>query len=65
MRTPRSVAASYHESTKYAPETMGQIPGADFGAQPVPFKQYHTDRAIDLISYLPPELFPEVTEADG
>ncbi|MEM7261587.1 MAG: SagB/ThcOx family dehydrogenase [Planctomycetota bacterium] len=59
MKTSGSAALRYHVATKYHPETIGQLPAADYDAQPVPFKQYHTERAVELIPYLPHELFPD------
>ena len=59
MSSSGSAALRYHSATKYDPATIGQLPAADFGSQPVPFKQYHSERAVELIPYLPPELFPD------
>ncbi len=62
MKISGSIAARYHEATKYNPTTIGNLPDADVRAQPSPFKDYHTERAVDLIAHLPSELFPEAAE---
>ena len=61
----QSTAQKYHEATKYDPASIHRLPPADASQQPVPFKTYHSDRAIDLIPYLPVELFPQVAEESG
>lgn len=50
----RSVAEMYHDETKYSEEGIQkQQRQLDWSAQPSLFKNYHSDKKIDLISYLP------------
>ncbi|MCA8962659.1 MAG: SagB/ThcOx family dehydrogenase, partial [Planctomycetes bacterium] len=62
METSHSAALRYHCATKYRPDSIHLLPPADFSRQPMPFKSYQSDRAIDLIPYLPVELFPQVED---
>ncbi|MEK7415367.1 MAG: SagB/ThcOx family dehydrogenase [Planctomycetota bacterium] len=48
-----SIAITYHEATKYAPETIGNHPGLDWASQPLAHKEYHGDDAVSLAEYLP------------
>lgn len=48
-----SLALRFHQSTKYAPETIGNHPGLDWERQPVPYKQYHGEGGVDLAPLLP------------
>ncbi len=48
-----SLAAQYHDATKYAPETIGNHPGIDWAAQPEPFKTYDTATPVELAPLLP------------
>ncbi|MEZ6196839.1 MAG: SagB/ThcOx family dehydrogenase [Planctomycetota bacterium] len=43
-----SVAQRYHDATKYAPETIADHPGLDWGARPPLFKGYCSDACIEL-----------------
>ena len=63
-----SLALTYHEATKYAPETIGGHPGIDWEAQPSAFKEYEGGSAIDLSRFLPFDPNPftgEPAEADA
>ena len=55
MLTPfeSSIAERYHEETKYSEEGLQRMPPADLSHAPSPFKEYLTDRAIDLTPFLP------------
>ncbi len=48
-----STAVTYHEATKYHPETIGQGGGLDWSAQPVPYKEYDCAEPIELADFLP------------
>lgn len=48
-----SLALRFHQSTKYAPETIGNHPGLDWERQPVPYKQYHGEGGVELAELLP------------
>jgi len=48
-----STAATYHEATKYHPETIGQGAGLDWSAQPVPYKEYDCSEPVELADFLP------------
>ncbi len=64
--TVDSTAIAYHHATKYAPETIGNHPGLDWGRQPVPYKAYDSLTPIELASYLPfdPNPFTGKARAD-
>lgn len=48
-----SIAQSYHERTKYDPQTLAsQGGGLDWESQPEPFKQYPLGSSLDLRPYL-------------
>ncbi|MDC4205876.1 MAG: hypothetical protein MPW17_05520 [Candidatus Manganitrophus sp.] len=50
----KALAEIYHEETKYHEARMGKFQRPlDWGAQPSPYKEYHSDKKIDLIPYLP------------
>ena len=50
----RSVAEIYHEQTKYSEEGIQkQQRQLDWSAEPPKFKNYHSEKKIDLIPYLP------------
>lgn len=50
----KALAEIYHEETKYHEARMGKFQRPlDWGAQPLPYKEYHSDKKIDLIPYLP------------
>lgn len=50
----KALAEIYHEETKYHEARMGKFQRPlDWGTQPSPFKEYHSDKKIDLIPYLP------------
>lgn len=50
----RSVSEIYHEVTKYTQEGIQKNQRQlDWGTQPSPFKDYHSEKKIDLIPYLP------------
>jgi len=49
-----SLAEIYHQKTKYFREEIANKPRQlDWSSQPAPFKDYHSERKIDLIPYLP------------
>jgi SagB-type dehydrogenase family enzyme len=48
-----SLAIRYHQSTKYAPETIGGHPGLDWDSQPLAWKEYHSDGGVELAHLLP------------
>jgi SagB-type dehydrogenase family enzyme len=48
-----STAVTYHEATKYHPETIGQGGGLDWSKQPVPYKEYDCSEPVDLSDFLP------------
>lgn len=48
-----STAVTYHEATKYHPETIGQGGGLDWSAQPVPYKEYDCAEPVELSDFLP------------
>ncbi len=47
------IAVTYHNATKYAPETIGNHPGLDWSQQPVPYKAYDSIAPVELASFLP------------
>jgi len=48
-----SIAAHYHQRTKYAPETIGaKNKTLDWENQPIPYKEYKIGTVIDLKPYL-------------
>ena len=47
-----STAARFHERTKYAPETIGALPGPDWAQQPHPYKDFRSRTRIELGPYL-------------
>ncbi len=49
----RSIAEVYHQGTKYFEEEIGRHQQLDWSAQPVPFKEYQSEKRIDLTPYLP------------
>jgi len=50
----KALAEIYHEETKYHEARMGKFQRPlDWGAQPTPYKEYHSEKKIDLIPYLP------------
>jgi SagB-type dehydrogenase family enzyme len=48
-----STAVTYHEATKYRPETIAQSGGIDWSQQPLPYKEYDCRDPIELSDYLP------------
>lgn len=48
-----SVAVRFHEATKYRPETIGEHPPLDWSQQPLPYKAYHAEPAVELAPLLP------------
>lgn len=48
-----STAVTYHEATKYHPETIGQGGGLDWSTQPVPYKEYDCSDPVELSDFLP------------
>ncbi len=48
-----STAVTYHEATKYHPETIGQGAGLDWSLQPVPYKEYDCSEPVELADFLP------------
>jgi SagB-type dehydrogenase family enzyme len=48
-----STAVTYHEATKYHPETIGQGSGLDWSTQPVPYKEYDCAEPVELSDFLP------------
>ncbi len=53
-----SIAEHYHEQTKYTEEGLNNLPAVDFTQQPAPFKEFLSERAVDLTSFLPLKKFP-------
>lgn len=50
----KALAEIYHEETKYHEARMGKFQRPlDWGAQPSPYKEYHSEKKIDLVPYLP------------
>ncbi len=47
-----SVAEQYHEHTKYSLESISMLPSPDFASKPPVFKNYLSDKSIDLMPYL-------------
>ncbi len=47
-----SISNEYHNATKYAPESIGDIPPADWDAQPTPYKDFHSKSRIELGEFL-------------
>lgn len=43
-----SVALGYHVATKYARDTIHRLPPVDPDQQPLPYKEYHSERAVEL-----------------
>lgn len=52
MGSQSSIAAHFHDRTKYHPETLPQAAGAMRGPQPDPYKTYRLGAEIDLKPYL-------------
>lgn len=48
-----STALSYHQATKYAPETIGNHPGLAWDAQPDAMKSYAVEAPVRLAAFLP------------
>jgi SagB-type dehydrogenase family enzyme len=48
-----STAVTYHQATKYHPETVGQGGGIDWAKQPVPYKEYDCADPVALADFLP------------
>ncbi len=48
-----STAVTYHEATKYRPETIAQSGGLDWSQQPIPYKEYDCRDPVELADYLP------------
>ena len=69
----KAIADIYHQETKYTEQKMSQYTRPlNWETQPLPYKQYHSEKKIDLVSYLPfqnnpftgkPLLLPKETEA--
>lgn len=53
-----SIAEHYHRETKYTEAGLNNTPAVDFTQQPAPFKEYLSERALDLTSFLPLKKFP-------
>ncbi|MFQ5654765.1 MAG: SagB/ThcOx family dehydrogenase [Planctomycetota bacterium] len=53
-----SLAEYFHEETKYSESSIASLPPVDFSLQPEPFKDYHSERPIDLVPSLPFQGFP-------
>ncbi len=50
----KALAEVYHQETKYSEEAMLRHQQTlDWGTQPSPFKEYHSDKAISLVPCLP------------
>jgi len=50
----KPIAEIYHQETKYYEDEMGKHQKqVNWSAQPSPFKDYHTEKKIDLVPYLP------------
>ena len=47
-----SLAQHYHERTKYAPDTIANLPQPNWQQQPIPFKTYKLGTPYDLKPYL-------------
>ncbi len=48
-----STAVTYHEATKYRPETIATSGGLDWSQQPIPYKEYDCRDPVELSDYLP------------
>jgi SagB-type dehydrogenase family enzyme len=48
-----STAITYHQATKYHPETIGQHAGLDWSSQPLPYKDYDCPEPVSLAPFLP------------
>ena len=48
-----STAVTYHQATKYHPETIGQGGAMDWTNQPVPYKEYDCADPVLLADFLP------------
>ncbi|HLG21524.1 MAG TPA: SagB/ThcOx family dehydrogenase [Candidatus Manganitrophaceae bacterium] len=54
MTEKKALAEIYHQETKYHEAEMAKHQRQlDWGAQPSPYKEYHSEKKIDLIPYLP------------
>ncbi len=54
MLEKKRIAEIYHQETKYSEQDMlKHQKRIDFRTQPSPYKEYHSDKKIDLVSYLP------------
>ncbi|MBA3707905.1 MAG: SagB/ThcOx family dehydrogenase [Planctomycetes bacterium] len=51
MTVPHAI--TYHNQTKYAPETIGNHPGLDWERQPIPYKLYDSLTPVALAPFLP------------
>lgn len=61
-----SFAEIYHQKTKYFRDEIANNPRQlDWSSQPSPFKDYHSDKKIDLIPYLPFQKNPFTGKALG
>ena len=60
-----STALTYHQATKYAPETIGSHPGLDWAAQPAAVKTYAVEAPVRLAPFLPHDPNPFTGEAAG
>lgn len=61
--TTRSIAETYHELTKYTPESVRKPHKIDWNNPPLQFKPYETGHHIDLERYLPLAEHPLTPEA--
>jgi SagB-type dehydrogenase family enzyme len=48
-----SIAVTYHQATKYHPETIGQHAGLDWDQQPLAYKEYDCPAPVALAGFLP------------
>ena len=54
MTSRRSLAEAYHQMTKYFREEVTENPRRlDWATQPAPHKEYHSERKVELVHYLP------------
>ena len=58
-----STALTYHQATKYSPDTIGGHPGLDWASQPPAVKTYSTDNPVRLAAFLPHDPNPFTGEA--
>lgn len=58
-----STALTYHQATKYSPDTIGGHPGLDWASQPAAVKTYSSENPVRLAAFLPHDPNPFTGEA--